>query len=681
LAFLQLLRGQEYRQDMDRWRILPARQLPTVRGSILDRNGNVLAVDRPVFWLHINYRLSKYADERYRQAAILTLIDKGETPQAAERMYDRENADQLKAFETAVIKCAEVMGCSTDEVRQRIAEINDRIWERREFYAWFDHCPDSPLRNQYRYVPQSKAREEFARVFSVNKRLRLAYASDKAEMYEPQPLFELDESQLARAHVAFLGIEAVTIEPEAKRVYPFGSAACQIVGWVGPVQEADQRFFQDDKYRRYLDNEVCGASGVERVCEALLRGSRGEVTYDKNDNEIARRPVEFGKNVRLSIDIHLQQQIEQFLSDPNQHSCGDKCLAAVVQEVATGDILAMVSTPVYDLNTVRRRYDELAADAVRRPFLNKALTEHYPPGSTIKPILLAIALQEGKLSAGEVISCPSQAAPEGWPNCLFFRKTGLGHDWRPWPNNARNAIRVSCNVFFSHAADRMDPAVLQRRLFDFGYGHRILPGPFAPPGEEAAGIDSGLNRFMPESTGYISSRIPSGAVRSVEDLPPLNRPDLKQFGIGQGNLTVTVLQVANAAAVIAREGIYKHPRLFLDDADVSNNWQKDLGLSPAALQVVREGMRAAVTEEHGTGYEAFSHSTLNQTDVKVFGKTGSTSGRYNAWFMCFAEDSSGRALSLAVVVEGGRSGSEDAAPLARRIMEMCHEAGYIGRKR
>jgi penicillin-binding protein 2 len=186
---------------------------------------------------------------------------------------------------------------------------------------------------------------------------------------------------------------------------------------------------------------------------------------------------------------------------------------------------------------------------------------------------------------------------------------------------------------------------------------------------------------MPESTGYISSRIPSGAVRSVEDLPPLNRPDLKQFGIGQGNLTVTVLQVANAAAVIAREGIYKHPRLFLDDADVSNNWQKDLGLSPAALQVVREGMRAAVTEEHGTGYEAFSHSTLNQTDVKVFGKTGSTSGRYNAWFMCFAEDSSGRALSLAVVVEGGRSGSEDAAPLARRIMEMCHEAGYIGRKR
>ncbi len=683
LAFLQIVQGQKIRDFIEGLNKLPPKQLPTVRGNILDRTGEVLALDKPVFWLHINYRLTRSADERFARAAVLTEIDKGATPREAQQKYESANRAQLEVLREAVQKCAEVMGCTTDFVMKQIDDINDRMWSRREFYAWSDNCPDSELNSLYRYVPQSRAREEFARRFSTDARLRLAYKSDRREMYEPQPLFELNDEQLTRAHRQFLGIAEIVILPEAKREYPFGSAACQIIGWVGPVQEADREFFHDDNYMRYLDNDVCGASGVERVCEALLRGRRGEVTYDRSHNVVSRKPTEFGKDVRLSLDIRLQRQIESFLTDPNQNPPSGKSAAAIVLDVATADVLAMVSTPVYDLNSVRFKYNELIADA-RRPLVNRALAEHYPPGSTIKPVLLAIALQENKVSPGEVISCPSHAAPEGWPNCLIFREYGYGHDIKPWPNNARNAIRVSCNIYFSHLTDRLEPATLQQWLFDMGYGRRILPGPFARPGEEPDEIHSGLNRFLPEATGYISSRIPSGPVRRPEDLPPLYRPDRKQFGIGQGNLSATVLQVANAAAVIAREGIYKSPRLFIDDNDVDNSRQKDLRLSARALAVVRDGMRAAVTEESGTGLEAFRRSTLNQTDVKVFGKTGSTSGgtpkdpRYNAWFMCFAEDSAGRAIALAVVVEDGRSGSREAAPLARQILEYCHEAGYIG---
>jgi cell division protein FtsI/penicillin-binding protein 2 len=91
-------------------------------------------------------------------------------------------------------------------------------------------------------------------------------------------------------------------------------------------------------------------------------------------------------------------------------------------------------------------------------------------------------------------------------------------------------------------------------------------------------------------------------------------------------------------------------------------------------------MRAVVTERHGTGVEAFAGSDLDQRDVKVFGKTGSTQGDANAWFMGFAEDSAQRAISFALVVEEGQSGSQDAAPLVRKIIELCNEAGYIGRR-
>jgi cell division protein FtsI/penicillin-binding protein 2 len=167
----------------------------------------------------------------------------------------------------------------------------------------------------------------------------------------------------------------------------------------------------------------------------------------------------------------------------------------------------------------------------------------------------------------------------------------------------------------------------------------------------------------------------------VDDLGPLRRGDLKQFGVGQHNFRATVLQVANAAAVIARGGIYKSPRLFLNDSNSSNGEQVDLGISKNTLAVVRDGMRAVVTERHGTGVEAFEGTDLDQRDVKVFGKTGSTQDpAKNAWFMGFAEDSAQRAISFALVIEGGQSGSQDAAPLVRKIIEFCNEAGYIGRR-
>ena len=140
----------------------------------------------------------------------------------------------------------------------------------------------------------------------------------------------------------------------------------------------------------------------------------------------------------------------------------------------------------------------------------------------------------------------------------------------------------------------------------------------------------------------------------------------------------SVLQVANAMSIIARDGIYKNPRLFISDTDPLNEFQTDMDISKATLRTVRDGMYAVVNETGGTANTAFSKNDFDKKDIKIYGKTGSTEKPYNAWFSGFAEDSSGRAIAFALLVKGGQSGAGDAAPLAKDIIRICNEQGYIG---
>jgi peptidoglycan glycosyltransferase len=135
-------------------------------------------------------------------------------------------------------------------------------------------------------------------------------------------------------------------------------------------------------------------------------------------------------------------------------------------------------------------------------------------------------------------------------------------------------------------------------------------------------------------------------------------------------------------AAIARRGIYKPPRLFLElqnsKFEILNSDGLALDISPETLDVVYDGMRAVVSEYGGTASEQFRHGGLTEQGVIVYGKTGSTEAPYVAWFAGFARDSAGRSIAIAVVVEGGQSGPSDAAPLARDIIQFCIEEGYIG---
>jgi len=684
LAYLQLGVGGDYRRQIEEMRILGPMQLPTIRGSIFDRGGRVLAVDKPAFYLCVNYELTRFFDDRFWGGMILQCQDRGQTANQAEAQLRKDFEGRLDLLWEIIDKCAEIGDRDPSEIEAGIRRINDRIWNMRRFFAWLGKFPNSPLREKYRAkgqaVPVAEALKDFEEQFpDPDDRGRLTMAVDLKVMHQPQRLMELEtEAELLQSQMEFVDTDMVEIITQAKRVYPYSSVASQVIGWVGPARAADKQLFAHDRLRRYLDDELSGKEGVEKVCEAVLRGKRGEVIYDIDSELVARSETQFGKDVTISLDIELQEEIEAFLRDPNSNPNYDSAVGAVVIDVATSDILALVSMPVYDLNKVRQNYDEVR-DAPGAPLVSKAIYEIYPPGSSIKPIILIAGLEEGKITPDEVISCPFEDAPRTWPNCWLFRE-GSCHDWA-WAdeggNNAHNAIRGSCNIYFSRLADRLEPAVLQRWLYKFGYGRRILP---APVFDESPGHTEGGTRNLAQSAGQISTSIPRKTPQRLEEYPKIAKYDRRMFGIGQSGLRATVLQVANAMAAIARGGIYKSPRLFVNESGSFSDGRKDLGIAADTLEVVRDGMRAVVNERGGTAYKAFDHNELRRMDLKVFGKTGSTEGVVNAWFAGFAEDAAGRVISIAVVVEGGQSGAKDAAPLARDIIALCNQAGYIGKK-
>jgi penicillin-binding protein 2 len=645
-----------------------SRQLKTVRGKILDRKGEILAADEPRFQLHMDYALSCFADENVRRARLLKASRRKNGQEAIGEAQEELN-EGLRDLRRIVAKCTH-FGYSSAEIENEIESINDRIWNLRRYLAWKRHSPD----------------EDFTEaVPDVNDRLLLTAKVDIAEMHKSWPLFELKtDDDIFTAQLEFTDVDGVDIVAEGSRSYPYASVAAQTIGWVGlATQPEDKELFEGDKLSSYVQGEVCGREdGVEYVCEAILRGRRGELVYDIDSQLISQTETQFGGDVQLTLDIELQQRIEEYLAaykhDPN---CGPG-MAAVVIEVASGDILALASIPTFDLNRARYDYNDLLGDP-NRPLINRAIYKQYPPGSVVKPLILIAGLETGAISPDEVISCPAQQAPQGWPSCwLYNRYPWLGHD-DMWQNNARNAVKGSCNIYFSRLADRIEPLLLQQWLFRFGYGRTSLFVAGHPSVESR--VTGHESRELRQAPGQISTTAvsPNSIISSFEQIPTLGENERRLFGIGQGNLRATPLQVANAFAAIARGGFYKPPRLFLDSPAPSDEQQAsrtDLGISPQTLGVVYDGMSAVVNESGGTAYKAFAPVlvSLSEQDVKVHGKTGSTEEPDTAWFAGFAQDGEGHSIAIALVVEGGQHGSRDAAPLARDIIQFCIEAGYVG---
>jgi len=667
---MQLISRSYYRDKIAQLKAqrISTHEFQTVRGNIVDRKGRILATDEPEFQLHINYQLTQYADERVQRAALLRARRRPDA-QAAVAGVQNDFAEGQSRLQTVIEKCVQ-FGAEHEKIADTIDDINNRVWNIRQFIAWIRNEPDERVLQAHgsiSSIPASVAVAAFADQFPDEQQqlLLTAAVSDIPEMRDNWPLLDLEtDDDTFTAQLEFLDIDGVEIKPRGKRHYPYGSAAAQTIGWVGPATEAFELDW-DDELQSYMPGDVCGRRpGAEYICEALLRGRRGMVVYDIDRQLIRRTEPQLGEDIKLTLDIELQSDIENLLLDwPHDPNCSDR-MAAVVMDVQTAEILAMVSLPSYDLNRVRHDYNELISDA-NEPMINKAINKQYPPGSIIKQLILIAGLESGKVTPDEVISCPPRAAPRGWPNCWIFNRYGwLGHDDQ-WENNGRNALKGSCNIYFSQLASRIEPEELQQWLLNFGFGRRFELAPQSVRNSTA-------RRDFHTAPGIISTG-PGQDGRPG----PLRRNELRWFGIGQGNLRVTPLQVVTSTATMARGGMFAQPRLFIEDDNEPPNWQS-IDMSPRTVDVVRDGTYAVVNERGGTAFNVFEETDFGKLDVTVYGKTGTTQAPSNAWFEGFAEDSDGRAVSVAVIIEQGRSGANDAGPLAREIIKFCIERGYLG---
>ncbi len=643
-------------------------QLKTLRGSILDRNGKILAEEDPTFKLKISYQLAKYMDERVIKAMLLKAKNSPEPTEKLANLHEeiKNRKDEL----TIIIDKCFLFGYDKDTIEKKINSINDRIWMLRTFQAWRKNCTESPLFNKNKNnligVSAAKAIKDFKKYYpDKNKRLLKVLGMKIYEMYRDYELFTLEtDDDIFAAQFEFMNINGVSIDARSRRRYPYKKIASQTIGWVGVAQKRDKKLFQGQPLVEYKQDEVCGRSGVEYVCEKLLRGRRGQKLYDIDRNLIGETDPQFGLDVRLTIDIELQKRIEEMLIDPDLNKNYDKPCAAVVLDAVSGDILSLVSVPRYDLNYARYDYGELLNNPAK-PLTNRAIYSLYPPGSLVKPLILVAGLEENEITEHEVISCPPRRPPKGWPRCWIQKRySWRGHD-DEWLNTGRNAIKGSCNIYFSRLADRLDSRKLQKWFYDFGYGRRISLAP------------SEVERNFRQSAGAISSKNPpyGSTIKDFNDIPTMIDRDKRWFGIGQGNFRATPLHAANTMAVLARRGFAKKPRLFLDEPQ---NKLIDLNISEKTLDTVLDGMNAVVNEPGGTAYKEFAPADLSSQGVNLYGKTGSTEYPFHAWFAGFAEDGKGRKIALSVIVEGGAHGSSDAAPLGRDIFQYCIEAGYVG---
>jgi penicillin-binding protein 2 len=662
--------------------------LKTTRGRILDRKGRVLAQDEAFFKLRISYSLSRYLDERVRSGLRLAALHSRKNPEKALEAANAVIDANAALLEDVVSRCSQ-FGDPCEVMRQRIERFNDWMWNQKAFQAWRKHCTQSDFykKNAARLlsVDLRSAMEDFERTIpDPNSRLLLTAGMDIAEMKGSSPLADLKtDNDFVAAQLVFANVEGISITPEPLRVYPYKTAAAQTIGWVGEAtQKKDLQLFADDPYACYQPGDDCGREdGVEYVCEATLRGRRGKEVYDIDDTLSRRVDSRLGQDIRLTLDAELQEKIEQLMLSDHPNHCGPG-MAAVVIDVASGDVLAMVSLPSYDLNEARYHYEALATDA-NQPLVNRVLNRHYPPGSVVKPIILVAGLQAGPIRPDQIISCPLQRAPQGWPSCWIFRQEGKCHDnlWREnGGNTARNAIKGSCNIYFSHLAAMIEPRTIQEWAFAFGYGRQAE---FDSPGNGDPNAPSSSRRFR-QYCGQISTRMEYGSqVKTLDQIPALDRGDRVLVGIGEGKFSATPIQVVGAMAALARGGVYKRPRLFLPadpnqgDGSATTDRGINLGLTEETLQVVLDGLHAVVNETGGTANDGFRTDPALLQSLRIYGKTGSTERPDMAWFGGFARSPrSGRTIALALVLEGGKSGGKDAAPMARKIITLCVETGY-----
>jgi penicillin-binding protein 2 len=437
------------------------------------------------------------------------------------------------------------------------------------------------------------------------------------------------------------------VQSRTLREYPSKSAA-QVLGYVGEVSQSN---IEKDKY--YRSGDYIGVTGLEKAYESELRGIKGVNNYmvdvhnrikGKYNGGASDTTAILGQNLLTGLNADVQAYAELLMTN--------KRGAIVAIEPASGEIIAMVSAPSYDPNLLvgRQRsinYGQLVTDSINKPMWNRAIIGTFPPGSTFKLVNALIALQEHSLSPFDRYSC---SGPASTPiKCTHNHVSPLA---------MREGIRESCNSYFwnlfrtiiNHSATPAEGFQKWRDyVMSFGFGQKLGT-------ELSSEVAGNIPQVAYYDKYFGQSRWNAMTVRSL--------------AIGQGELLVTPLQLANMVATIANRGYYIAPHLVKAIQDTSRVFRelkfekKNSGIDPEYYHLVIEGMQAVVEE-----------TKLNQSihidDVIICGKTGTVQNPHGAdhsAFVGFAPRDNPK-IAIAVFIQNAGFGATYAAPIAGLIME------------
>lgn len=434
-------------------------------------------------------------------------------------------------------------------------------------------------------------------------------------------------------------------QTRAIRQYPKPIAA-HTLGSIGEVTKPEM---ERDSY--YNLGDYIGKSGIEKYYEKDLRGKKGiKITVVDVHNREKERfmngeydtlPVP-GKDIILGLDADLQAYGEYLMAG--------KTGSIVAIEPTTGQILAMVSSPTYDPNelvgrTRGLRYSELLNDP-DKPLINRAISGTYPPGSTFKMINGLISLQSGVITASTAYPC---SGPNSVPiKCTHYHSS---------PVRLYDAIENSCNPYFWQAFQDM---LNSRRFGSPREGFK-----FWYDNVTSFGLGRAFNSDIPFT---VSGNIPKMEYYDKVYRGVWNAMTVRSLSIGQGEILVTPLQLANVAAAIGNEGYFYEPHYIksFGDPNDSVSFEKHvIDIKKKHFQDVKKGMQNVFEGEHGTARMS------KISDITVGGKTGTAEnphGPDHSIFMGFAPVGNPQ-VAIAVVVENAGLGSTWAAPIASLMIE------------
>ena len=461
------------------------------------------------------------------------------------------------------------------------------------------------------------------------------------------PLERQDELQKR-----FQKVEGVLVESKDSRVYPHGQVAVHVIGFVAPATPEDLKTLAA---KGYEEGDLVGKGGIEKGAEEILGGVRGgKLVIQNADGEtvrtVAERPAKHGGTVKLSIDINVQKAAEEVL--------GDKVGSLVMIDPRDNSILALVSRPGFDPNGFIFGWSDedwtKLSDDPRRPFQPRATLSTYATGSVFKVITMAAGLEKGGFKPDTQFDCTSTWTVPG--SNIVMR------DWAPKPQGKMDymtGLVTSCNPVWyqvGYELNKRDPNLLPDFARQFGLG-------------EPTGVQG-----LAEAEGTVPGPEWKKQALRQEWFPG----DAVNLAIGQGYLQATPLQVANVYSTLANGGTLRAPVLIKTvipgDGGPAKEYQaqerRRVPVSSQNIAVIRESLKRVASSPRGTALYAFGGRDPYR--IPIAAKTGSAENEQpdaHAWFAGYGPADEPQVV-VTVMIEGGKSGGQFAAPLGRKAFEI-----------